>query len=426
MTLQQINSLAPNLQMARYLDATGAPRPTVFNISNRDFFAQLNSLLESTPLQDWKVYLTWQLLYDAAPWLSSGFVQEDFSFRQALTGMKEAPPRWKRCVSAVDSSLGEVLGRVYIDETFTAYDKQRVLEIANALEKTLAHEISALNWLTPRTRDEALAKLASVRNKIGYPDAWHDYAALTIVRGDLLGNLRRAALFESKRQLHNIGRPTDKTEWAMSPSAVNAYYSPEFNEIVFPAGILQPPFFDRSLDQAANIGAIGFVIAHELTHGFDAKGWSFDSKGIRREWWPGEDKQQYKTRVKCISDEYSSFVAVDNQHLNGRLTLDENMADNRGAQLALIAFHAAIAEARANEDAKIDDRTNDQQFFLRFARVWCENSTPELSRLAVRADPHSPGRWRVNGVVRNMPEFQKAFGCKPGQPMAPQNACSVW
>jgi endothelin-converting enzyme/putative endopeptidase len=301
-----------------------------------------------------------------------------------------------------------------------------MLKMVDALENSLKGDITTLPWMTETTKKEALIKLAAIRNKIGYPDKWRDYTKLTVARGDLLGNIHRASEFESNRQLQKIGKPVDKQEWVMTPPTVNAYYSGNHNEIVFPAGILQPPFFDRTMDDAVNMGGIGLVIGHELTHGFDDQGRKFDPKGNLRDWWTAEDGKEFEQRASCVADEYSSFTAVDDLKLNGRLTLGENTADNGGARIALMALHDLMAQAKQDPDKKVDGYTPDQRFFLGFGRVWCQNTTPELSRMLVRVDPHSPGRWRVNGVVRNMPEFQKAFGCKAGQPMAPENACRVW
>jgi predicted metalloendopeptidase len=280
--------------------------------------------------------------------------------------------------------------------------------------------------MTETTKKQAVAKLAAIRNKIGYPEKWRDYSKLTVARGDLLGNVFRASEFESNRQLSKIGKPVDKTEWGMTPPTVNAYYNGSRNEIVFPAGILQPPFFDRTMDDPINFGAIGLVIGHELTHGFDDQGRKFDPQGNLRDWWTAEDGKEFEKRAGCVADEYSSFVSVDDIHLNGKLTLGENTADNGGARIALMALHEMMAQNQQAPEKKVDGYTADQRFFLGFGRVWCQNITPELLRVSARTDPHSPGRWRVNGVVRNMPEFQKAFNCKPGQPMAPENACHVW
>jgi putative endopeptidase len=370
--------------------------------------------------------MTWQMANNAAQWLSDDFVQEDFKFRQTITGQKELAVRWKRCVNAVDNNLGEALGQPYVDATFGAQGKERMLKMVDALEKSLNQDIGELPWMTPETKKQALIKLAAIRNKIGYPDKWRDYSKLRVERGDLLGNVLRAGEFESNRQLEKIGKPVDKMEWGMTPPTVNAYYNGSNNEIVFPAGILQPPFFDNSMDDPVNLGGIGLVIGHELTHGFDDEGRKFDAKGNLRDWWTEKDAKAFEQRAACIDKEYSGFVSIDDLHLNGKLTLGENTADNGGARIALMALHDLMAQSKQNLNDKTDGYTPDQRYFLGFARVWCENNTPEVLRLGVRTDPHSPGRWRVNGVVQNMPEFRQAFGCKAGQPMAPANACRVW
>jgi putative endopeptidase len=425
MTVDQIEAQAPNLRLDRYFLATGAPSFKDLNVNNPDYFRTINALIDQVPLDDWKTYMTWQILNFAAPWLSDDFVQEDFKFQQTLTGQKELPARWKRCVNATDSGLGEALGQRYVEATFGAEGKQRTLKMVDALERALQQDITTLPWMTEATRKQALIKLAAIRNKIGYPDQWRDYSRLTVDRDDLIGNLMRSSEFEAHRQLAKIDKPTDKLEWGMTPPTVNAYYSPDRNEIVFPAGILQPPFFDRTMDDAVNFGAIGLVIGHELTHGFDDEGRQYDPQGNLRDWWTAEDAKQFEERANCIVQEYGDFVSVDDLKLNGKLTLGENTADNGGARIALMALHEMIKES-PDAGKKIDGYTPDQRYFLGFARAWCENVTPETLRLDVRTDPHSPGRWRVNGVVQNMPEFQQAFQCKAGQPMVRANACRVW
>jgi predicted metalloendopeptidase len=281
--------------------------------------------------------------------------------------------------------------------------------------------------MTEETKKQAKLKLDAIRNKIGYPDQWRDYSSVQVVRGDLVGNYQRATEFEAKRQIAKIGQPVDRKEWGMTPPTVNAYYNGSHNEIVFPAGILQPPFFDKSMDDAVNFGGIGLVIGHELTHGFDDQGRKFDPEGNLRDWWTAEDGKEFEKRATCVADEYSSFVAVDDLKLNGRLTLGENTADNGGARIALMALEHMMADDKTGkESAKIDGYTPEQRYFLGFGRVWCEKRRPEFERLMVTTNPHSPGRWRVNGVVQNMPEFQKAWGCKAGQPMVSDNACHVW
>jgi predicted metalloendopeptidase len=426
MTLAEVTAAAPNFHLDRYIATVHSPSFKELNVANPDFFKQINSVIESTPLDDWKTYTTWQVLNASAAWLSDDFVQEDFKFQQALTGQQQIQARWKRCINVTDGLLGEALGQVYSEQTFGPDGKQRMLKMVDALETALNHDIKDLPWMTETTKKQALIKLQAIRNKIGYPDTWRDYSKLTIVRGDLIANLDHGSEFEANRQMQKIGKPVDRAEWGMTPPTVNAYYSGTKNEIVFPAGILQPPFFDRTMDDAVNFGGIGLVIGHELTHGFDDEGRKFDPRGNLRDWWTEKDGKEFEQRAGCVDKEYSSFVAVDDLHLNGKLTLGENTADNGGARIALMALHDLMTQTKQDANKKIDGYTPDQRYFLGFARVWCENTTPELLRLGVRTDAHSPGRWRVNGVVQNMPEFQKAFGCKPGQPMAPVNACRVW
>jgi putative endopeptidase len=426
MALAEINTAAPNFHLDRYIAVVHSPSFKELNVANPDFFKQVNSVIESTPLDDWKTYMTWQMLNGSAAWLSDDFVKEDFKFQQALSGQQEIQARWKRCINVTDGLLGEALGQIYSEQTFGPEGKQRMLKMVEALETALNHDIKDLPWMTETTKKQALIKLQAIRNKIGYPDTWRDYSKLVIVRGDLIANLDRGSEFENNRQIQKIGKPVDKMEWGMTPPTVNAYYSGTKNEIVFPAGILQPPFFDRTMDDAVNFGGIGLVIGHELTHGFDDEGRKFDPKGNLRDWWTEQDGKEFDQRAGCVDKEYSSFVSVDDLHLNGKLTLGENTADNGGARIALMALHDLMTQTKQDPSKKIDGYTPDQRYFLGFARVWCENTTPETLRLGVRTDPHSPGRWRVNGVVENMPEFQKAFGCKPGQPMAPVNACRVW
>lgn len=427
MTREAAVSLAPNFYLDRYFADVGAPAFSELNVSNPEFFKQVNGLLESESLANLKVYVSWHVLRGAAPWLSQPYVDANFKMRQALTGQKEIQPRWKRCVELTDRSLGEALGQKYVELTFGAEGKQRMLNMVDALEKSLDEDIQGLDWMSPDTKKQANIKLQAIRNKIGYPDVWRDYSSLTIVRGDLLGNVERATEFESKRKIGKISKPLDRKEWGMTPPTVNAYYSSSYNEIVFPAGILQPPFFDKTMDDAVNFGGIGLVIGHELTHGFDDQGRKFDPQGNLRDWWTPEDGKEFEKRVGCIADEYSSFTAVDDLKLNGRLTLGENTADNGGARIALMALEHMIADDKTGKEGqKIDGYTPEQRFFLGFARVWCEKQRPEYARAQVTTNPHSPGKWRVNGVVQNMPEFQQAWGCKAGQPMVAANACHVW
>jgi len=427
MTRDAASAMAPNFYLNRYFATSGTPSFSELNVSDPDFFKQVNGLLQSESLDSLKTYVSWHLLRGAAPWLSQPFVDANFKMRQALTGQAEIQPRWKRCVELTDDSLGEALGQKYVELTFGADGKQRMLKMVDALETSLDQDIQGLSWMTDDTKKQAKLKLEAIRNKIGYPEAWRDYSSLNVVRGDLLGNYLRANEFESKRQIAKIGKPLDRKEWGMTPPTVNAYYSGNYNEIVFPAGILQPPFFDKNMDDAVNFGGIGLVIGHELTHGFDDRGRKYDPQGNLRDWWTAEDAKEFEKRVSCIADEYSNFVAVDDLKLNGRLTLGENTADNGGARVALMALEHMIAEDKTGKAAeKIDGYTPEQRFFLGFGRVWCEKRRPELARSQVLTNSHSPGKWRVNGVVQNMPEFQQAWGCKAGQPMVSANACRVW
>jgi len=427
MTRDAAVALAPNFHLDQYFAATGAPNFSEMNVSNPDFFKQVNGVVASESLDGLKTYVSWHLLREAAPWLSQPFVDANFKMRQALTGQKEIQQRWKRCVELTDQSLGEALGQKYVEVTFGPDAKQRMLRMVAALEKSLDEDIQGLPWMTGETKKQAELKLQAIRNKIGYPDVWRDYSSLTIVRGDLLGNFLRANEFESKRELAKIGKPLDRNEWGMTPPTVNAYYSPPYNEIVFPAGILQPPFFDKNMDDAVNMGGIGLVIGHELTHGFDDQGRKYDPQGNLHDWWTPEDGKEFEQRVSCVANEYSNFVAVDDLKLNGRLTLGENTADNGGARIALMALEHMIADDKTGKEGqKIDGYTSEQRFFLGFGRVWCEKRRPEYERVQVTVNPHSTGKWRVDGVVQNMPEFQKAWGCKAGQPMVSANACHVW
>jgi putative endopeptidase len=427
MSRDEAVALGPNFYLNRYFVAVGAPNFTQLNVPNPDFFKQVNGVLESESLGALKTYVSWHVLNAASPWLSQPFVEANFKFQQNLNGQKEIQARWKRCVTLTDRELGEALGQRYVELTFGAEAKQRMLKMVDALEESLADDVHDLSWMSDETKKQAKIKLDAIRNKIGYPDVYRDYTAVVIKRDDLLGNLARANEFESRRQLAKIDKPLDRKEWGMTPPTVNAYYNPSFNEIVFPAGILQPPFFDNAIDDGVNFGGIGLVIGHELTHGFDDSGRKVDPQGNLHDWWTEDDGKEFEKRVSCVANEYSNFVAVDDVKLNGRLTLGENTADNGGARIALSALERMIAEDKTGKEGrKIDGYTPEQRFFLGFGRVWCEKVRPEQSRVWALTDPHSPGKYRVDGVVQNMPEFQKAWGCKAGQPMVAENACHVW
>jgi endothelin-converting enzyme/putative endopeptidase len=350
-------------------------------------------------------------------------VDENFEFNgKVLTGAKQLRPRWRRCVNFTDGDLGEALGRAYVDKTFGAEGKARMLKMVYALEDSLQKDISELPWMTEATKKAALIKLKGIENKIGYPDKWRDYSALKIVHGDAVGNSLRANEFESKRQLAKIGKPVDKTEWGMTPPTVNAYYNPLENNINFPAGILQPPFFSNKIDDAVNLGGIGAVIGHELTHGFDDEGRKFDAQGNLTDWWTPVDAKAFEERAQCIVDEYNNFVVVDDVHINGKLTLGENTADNGGLRIAYMALQKMLN----GKSEKIDGYTPEQRLFVGWAQVWCDNDRPESLRLRAQTNEHAADMYRVNGVVSNMPEFQKAYGCKAGAPMVRANACRVW
>lgn len=427
MTREEAVALAPNFHLDRYFAAMGTPQFSSLNVANPDFFKQVNGILDTESLDALRTYVRFHLLDGTAAWLSQPFVDAQFKMQKALTGQSEIKPRWKRCVSSADNELGEALGRRYVEQAFGAEGKQRMLTMVDALERSLDQDIKNLPWMTEETKKQAKAKLDAIRNKIGYPDVWRDYSSLQIVRGDLVGNFLRANEFEARRQIAKIGKPVDRNEWQMTPPTVNAYYSPPRNEIVFPAGILQPPFFDKQADDATNFGGIGLVIGHELTHGFDDQGRKFDPQGNLRDWWTAQDGTEFEKRASCIADEYSSFVAVDDLKLNGKLTLGENTADNGGARIALMALEQIMVDDKTGATAQIiNGYTPEQRFFLGFGRSWCEKRRPEYSRMLVSVDPHSPGKYRVDGVVQNMPEFQKAFNCKAGQPMVRENACRVW
>jgi predicted metalloendopeptidase len=420
---RELAKWTPEFQWAQYFTGSGAPEFTSINVAWPDFFKALDGAIRNFTLDQWRTYLTWHLLHAQAPMLPTAFVDENFNFfGKTLTGAQEIRPRWKRCVAFTDNQLGEALGQKFVERTFGAEGKQRTLEMVDELEKALGKDIEELPWMTPETKRQALVKLKAITNKIGYPERWRDYSSVKISRDDALGNAMRADNFEFERQLRKIGQPVDPAEWQMTPPTVNAYYDPQMNNINFPAGILQPPFYGNDVDDAMNFGGIGTVIGHELTHGFDDQGRQFDAKGNMRDWWTPKDAKEFGERAACIADQYSKFEVAPGANVSGKLTLGENTADNGGVRLALMA----LLNRLDRNAPKIDGLTGEQRFFLSFAQIWCENQREESARLQVSTDPHSPGRFRVNGVLQNMPEFQKAFSCQPGQPMVSANACRVW
>lgn len=421
---QELAALSPAFNWNVYFEGIGAPHFDSLNVSEPDFVKQMQAVVTSIPLDDWKTYLRWHVVHDNAAVLPAAFVNEDFHFfGQTLQGTKELRPRWKRCVEYTSGDLGEAIGQIYVQQTFGAEGKTRMLDMVNALEKALGEDIQNLPWMGPDTRKQALIKLAAITNRIGYPDKWRDYSSLEIVRGDALGNSQRANQYDFQRRMSKVGKALDKRDWPYPPMTVNASYNPNQNNITFPAGILQPPFFDKQADDAMNYGAIGAAIGHELTHGFDDEGSQFDADGNLRDWWTPTDKKQFEERTSCVKDQYGKFTAVDDLKLNGKLTLGENTADNGGLRIAYMALLNTLA---GKEPAPIDGFTAQQRFFLGWANVWCQNRTDALTRMLVTIDPHSPGKYRVDGTVSNMPEFRQAFHCKPDAAMVNQNACRVW
>jgi endothelin-converting enzyme/putative endopeptidase len=432
MDLVKFDSSTPSFNFVRFLRAVQAPPVESLNVAEPAYFAGLNQLLASTSLDEWKTYLRWALIHHLpGTALPQALDKESFDFYgKILDGQPEQKTRWKRCVSATDDALGEALGQVYVEQRFSPKDKQRTLELTRDVEAAMGQDIEQLDWMSAATKARAEEKLHAVANKIGYPDKWRDYSTLTVTRGDAFGNNLRAAAFEEKRDIAKIGKPVDRGEWDMSPPTVNAYYSPQMNDINFPAGILQPPFFDHSQDDAVNYGSVGSVIGHELTHGFDDEGRQFDGKGNFEDWWTPTDSKQFTERADCVVNEFNGFVAVDDLHVNGKLTLGENLADLGGLKLAFLAYldraQKAGVDLQQKGSAEYGGLTPHQQFFVAFGQHWCENVRPEDLRLGIETDPHSPAKFRVNGVVTNLPEFQRAFACKTGQPMAPANRCTIW
>lgn len=414
-SVAKADSLTPVFSWTRYLKAMGLPSITSFSYCHPKFFAEMNSLLQSASLDDWKAYLKAHVVGAASPYLSSAFVKENFHFYDStLQGSKELLPRWKRALSSTNRALGEVLGELFVEKVFPPEAKARALELIKNLQTALGKRIEAVAWMSDATKKAALGKLAAFTPKIGYPDKWRDYSKLDITRDSYLANVRRGRAFAKRFDLDKVGKPVDKTEWGMTPQTINAYYNPLQNEIVFPAAILQPPFFDAKADDALNYGAIGSVIGHEMTHGFDDQGSQFDATGNMTNWWTTADKDQFGKRTTMLADQYSTYTVADGAHVNGKLTLGENIADLGGILVAFDAFKIALA---AKPEGKIDGFTPEQRFFLSFAQLWRENARPQMLKLLVNTDPHSPAMWRVNGTLTNVPGFAAAFNCASGKTM---------
>jgi putative endopeptidase len=420
----ELGRLAPDFAWTVYFKGTGAPEFAELNVAEPDFVKGVEGVVKATPLPVLKAYLRWQLVHAAAPMLSKPFVDENFAFySDTLRGAKEQEPRWRRCVIATDGALGEALGQLYVEKQFGPASKERMAQLVTDLRTAYARDLDSLPWMGEETKKRALEKLQAMVDKIGYPDKWRDYSALVIEHDDALGNGLRAEAFEKHRRLARIGKPVDRGEWGMTPPTVNAYYSPLHNDINFPAGILQPPYFSLSGDDAVNYGAIGAVIGHEMTHGFDDQGRRFDKDGNLNDWWTKDDAKNFDTRASCLSDQAGGFTAVDDVKLNGKLTLGENTADNGGIHIAFAAYKARTA---GKAETKAFGFTADQRFFLAYAQVWCNNQTPETARFLALNDPHPATEFRVNGVVSNMAEFGQAFSCPAGAAMVRANACRVW
>jgi putative endopeptidase len=424
MTIPQFEALNPWFQWKIYFAKVGVPSVESLNVETPGFFKTLNLELKNETLASWKVYLRWHLINANAPFLSSDFVNADFDFYgKTLQGARELEPRWKRCVGYVDNDLGEALGQAYVVRAFTPDARQRAQKMVKEIEDAMARDIDTLSWMTPATKQRSLEKLNAVANKIGYPDRWRDYGALSVARDDEIGNVLRAREFEFHRQLAKIGKPVDRGEWQMTPPTVNAYYDPQMNDINFPAGVLQPPLFDAHSDAPPNFGDTGATMGHELTHGFDDEGRQFDAHGNLRDWWSAEDAKAFAQRASCISDQYSQYVVVDDIKINGKLTLGEDIADLGGVMLANMARQE---DTKGQNQERLEGFTPDQRFFIAYGQSWCASTRDETKRLRATVDPHSPDKYRANGVVSNLPEFQEAFHCKAGAPMVRENRCRVW
>ncbi len=428
MSLAQAQALMPSFDLARYLKAVHAPSSPQYLVLAPDFFRGIDKLIQSQPLDHWQAYLRWQVVSQMAGSLSDPFVQERFDFYgRTLGGAKEMQPRWRRCSFAADFDLGEAVGQAYVAKYFPPENKARMVQMVKAIEVALNQDIDAAQWMSPQTKQAAHVKLAAQVDKIGYPDQWRDYSSVEIKRNDFVGNVSRAAIYENDRRFAMFGQHTKRTDWNMTPPTVNAYEDPPTNTINFPAGILQPPFFDGSAQDAVNYGAIGMVIGHEIIHGFDDQGRKFDAQGNLRDWWTPEDAANYDQRDKCIQDEYTQDVPEAGVKQDGKLSAGEDTADNGGIHIALGALDRTLKAQGKTLDSPADGGlTQLQTFFLAGATVWCGDNRPEAARTAVMTQGHSLNRYRVNNVAGNMPEFEHAFGCHTGQPMVHPNQCRVW
>lgn len=425
MKIAELQALTPDFSWDSYLKTAGHGDVTELNVAQPEFFKALDAQLTSTPLDDWKTYLRWHVLDSEAAALPDKFVNEDFDFRgRILTGAKQIQPRWKRCVQSTDRNLGEALGQVYVQKYFPPEAKAHALEMVHNLIAALRDDLKTMPWMGPETRAQASAKLAAFAVKIGYPDKWRDYSALQVDRSSYLGNVQRSAEFEFQRRLNKIGKPVDRTEWGMTPPTVNAYNNSSMNEIVFPAGIMQPPFYDPKADDAVNYGGMGAVIGHEITHGFDDHGSQFDGQGNLKNWWSPDDLKNFKERAQCVSDQFDGYVVDGDLHENGKLVLGESIADLGGLTISYAAYEKSL-EGKPRPPEK-DGFTPEQQFFLGWAQVWGANERLEYARLMANTNPHPLPRFRGNGPLSNMAEFARAFGCKKGDAMVREKVCKIW
>ena len=427
-TVAALDKDLSHFSLAAYVKADHAPLSGKINVTEPKFFAGFNTLVADTPLDKIKVYLRWHLLHAfAGTSMPSSFEHESWNFyAHILRGAQEEQARWKRCTSRVDGEIGEALGQVYVARYFPPEEKQRTLTMTLAIEQAMEKDIDSLDWMSPVTKVQAKEKLHGVMNKIGYPDKWRDYTSLVIVRGDALGNSIRVREFDHARDLAKIGKPVDKGEWGMTPPTVNAYYDPQQNNVNFPAGYLQPPFFSGKEDDAANYGDMGSTIGHELTHGFDDEGRQFDATGNLKDWWTKEDGLKFTERADCMVKQYDAIESVPGVHLNGKLTLGENLADLGGLWLAWLAWQEKAHEAHLDMTAKTEGYTPEQRFWIAYAQQWCTQTRPESLRAAALTDPHAPDEWRTNSILQDLPEFAKSFSCKAPQKMVSTKPCRVW
>jgi endothelin-converting enzyme/putative endopeptidase len=426
MKVADLETLAPGIDWETYYREARYPHFEIVNVESPKFYKQVNESLTAEPLENWKTYFRFHVADSYSAFLSKPFADESFNFYRAyLRGAKAQQPRWRQCVQHTDFNLSEALGQAYVAKVFSPDLKAAALDMVDRIEEAMRARIAQLDWMSPQTKQQAGIKLDGIRNKIGYPDKWRDYSSIEISPTDFAGDMERTGAFELHRQINKIGQPVDHGEWMISAATVDAYYNPQMNDINFPAGVLQPPVYDRKMDDAPNFGDTGGTIGHELTHGFDDEGSQFDAKGNLKDWWTKDDREKFDARTKCVDDQYSSYVAVDDLHVNGKLTLGENVADLGGEILAFMAWQSKTKDMNLQS---VDGLTPEQRFFVGFAQWDCANERPDDLRVRVATDPHSPAKYRINGVVVNMPEFAKAFACKAGQPMvrAAEKTCKVW